>query len=478
MFCFLPAGKVPSLLLVNMAEPAAIETEVKETPVEKTGTTEATDPKKEAGDASASKTEAKEAADAKDEAADAKDETTDASDTKAESTENTEAKTGESEAPEPKGEGAADEATDAKKDGTEGSPLDQKIIRQIEYYFGDYNLPKDKFLQEHIKKDDGWISMEVMLNFQRLRKLSDDPVVICDALLKSSSKLMEVSDDKKKIRRSPEKPLPELSDARRQEIISRSAYAKGFPTEGTTLDMLLEFFAKFGATDNVQMRNWHDKVEDSWRFKGSVFVTFPTKEKAADFIKLESVKHGEKELIRKWQADYLEEKKVEMKEGKRGKDKRKKELMKAADGDDKSGENGAEKNGDDNKGNGEKHEHVYGAVLVLKGLSESATWTDVRDKLTEMGTEVAFVDFTPGDPEAFARLTETGSAKTVFDKMEDGKMEIGGVQVEARVLEGEEEQKYLDDQKEVRKNRRLSFKRRGGPARGRGRGRGAKRARH
>ncbi len=27
------------------------------------------------------------------------------------------------------------------------SPLEKKIIRQIEHYFGDYNLPRDKFIQ-------------------------------------------------------------------------------------------------------------------------------------------------------------------------------------------------------------------------------------------------------------------------------------------------------------------------------------------
>jgi hypothetical protein len=32
------------------------------------------------------------------------------------------------------------------------SLLEKKIIRQIEYYFGDYNLPKDKFLQ--VRKSD------------------------------------------------------------------------------------------------------------------------------------------------------------------------------------------------------------------------------------------------------------------------------------------------------------------------------------
>ena len=28
----------------------------------------------------------------------------------------------------------------------------------MEYYFGDFNLPRDKFLQEETKSDDGWVS--------------------------------------------------------------------------------------------------------------------------------------------------------------------------------------------------------------------------------------------------------------------------------------------------------------------------------
>jgi lupus La protein len=37
------------------------------------------------------------------------------------------------------------------------TPLEQKIIRQIEYYFGDLNLMRDKFLQGLIREDDGCI---------------------------------------------------------------------------------------------------------------------------------------------------------------------------------------------------------------------------------------------------------------------------------------------------------------------------------
>lgn len=33
--------------------------------------------------------------------------------------------------------------------------VEPKVLRQVEYYFGDINLPRDKFLQEEMKKEDG-----------------------------------------------------------------------------------------------------------------------------------------------------------------------------------------------------------------------------------------------------------------------------------------------------------------------------------
>ncbi|KAI1237187.1 hypothetical protein IHE44_0014443 [Lamprotornis superbus] len=35
------------------------------------------------------------------------------------------------------------------------------------YYFGNHNLPRDKFLKEQIKLDDGWVPLEVMIKFNR-----------------------------------------------------------------------------------------------------------------------------------------------------------------------------------------------------------------------------------------------------------------------------------------------------------------------
>merc|ERR1719192_1912434 len=84
-----------------------------------------------------------------------------------------------------------------KKDFTP-EEINAKIVRQIEHYFGDYNLPRDKFLKETIKTDDGWVPMETMLNFQRLAALSTDSKVILAALKKGGSGLMEVDEDTQK----------------------------------------------------------------------------------------------------------------------------------------------------------------------------------------------------------------------------------------------------------------------------------------
>jgi lupus La protein len=60
------------------------------------------------------------------------------------------------------------------------------------------------------------------LKFNRLSQLSQDVVQIANAL--QESELIEVSEDKAKIRRSPEVPLPDNTLEYWQEIKRRTAY--------------------------------------------------------------------------------------------------------------------------------------------------------------------------------------------------------------------------------------------------------------
>lgn len=101
-------------------------------------------------------------------------------------------------------------------------------------------MQRDKFLIEQTKLDEGWIPMTVMLNFKQLAALSKKVDVILKALEKST--LIEISEDRKKIRRSPNCPLPEYNEEYRKAQEARTVYVKGFPLTDTNIDKLKVFF--------------------------------------------------------------------------------------------------------------------------------------------------------------------------------------------------------------------------------------------
>lgn len=171
----------------------------------------------------------------------------------------------------------------AEKDKVNNA-TERKIMRQVEYYFGDANMNRDKFLLDQVAKDpEGWVPITVLLTFKRLASLSSNATVIAEAVMKSDEGLVEVSEDKTKIRRHPERPLPEHNEERRKEIMSRTAYAKGFPLD-INMDALLEYFTGFEKVVHINMRKYLDKPTKTYKFKGSVFVTFENKEQTQNFI--------------------------------------------------------------------------------------------------------------------------------------------------------------------------------------------------
>ncbi|XP_063242718.1 la protein homolog [Bacillus rossius redtenbacheri] len=334
----------------------------------------------------------------------------------------------------------------------EATDLESKIIRQIEYYFGDINLPRDKFLREQTKADDGWVPLETMLKFKRLASLTTDPDAIITALTKSPNNLMEVNEDRSKIRRAPDRPLPEFNEARRNELMTRTVYAKGFPKTGVTLDDLLAYFADFGLVENVQMRSYLDKAAKKSVFKGSVFIIFKTKELAEQFLARESVKFQETELIRKWQSVYFEDKKKERKE----RDEKRKSQRNAG------------KNDVQNAPSKPQHNLSKGAIMKLKGFSGEVTREDIKKELTDMKAEVAFIDFDKGDSEGWVRLHGENSAQPVLDQLKEKPLVVCGCTIEAELVDGEEEEGLLEKTREALDKIRDRKSNRGRRGRGRG----------
>ncbi|XP_051167894.1 la protein homolog [Leptopilina boulardi] len=304
----------------------------------------------------------------------------------------------------------------------------EKIKKQIEFYFGDVNMQKDKFLIEQTKLSDGWVPMDVMLKFKLLAALSKDSVTIVNAL--ESSELIEVSEDKSKIRRSLDHPLPVYDEEYRKSQQERTIYAKGFPLEGITIDMLKDFFAPYEPIENIYMRKYADK-EKKMHFKGSIFVQFKTLDAAKNFMEKDSFKYEETELIRKWAVDYNAEKLKE-----RDERRQKKESQK---GNKNSG--GQEKKEETEKGK-ETRSLPKGSILHLSGI-ESGAREDIKEALANLDAHVAFVDYSRGKESGYVRLVNENEAKTIFEKLEEGKLKIAESEANVRVLEGEEEIEYL-----------------------------------
>jgi len=187
------------------------------------------------------------------------------------------------------GDAKEEPAPAAEEPAGDISKQERAIIRQVEYYFGDANLNRDKFLREQIgKNEDGWVPLSVLITFKRLASLSTDLAEIVAALNKSEEGLVEISEDKLSLRRHPERPIPEHNEERRKEIQERTAYAKGFPLDSQMSD-LLDFAANHDKVVNLTMRKHYDKPTKSYKFKGSIFLTFETKEQAAAFLGLEKL---------------------------------------------------------------------------------------------------------------------------------------------------------------------------------------------
>ncbi|KAM1045468.1 hypothetical protein EV1_036068 [Malus domestica] len=89
--------------------------------------------------------------------------------------------------------------------------LKQKIIKQVEYYFSDENLPADKYMLSMIKKNkEGYVPISVIASFRKMKKLIQNNSSIAAALRESS--LLVVSSNGKKVKRIHPLPLTENKD--------------------------------------------------------------------------------------------------------------------------------------------------------------------------------------------------------------------------------------------------------------------------
>lgn len=155
-----------------------------------------------------------------------------------------------------------------------------KIRAQVEFYFGDSNLPTDNFLWG---KTDGSsnlpVDLDTILGFGRMKRFKSRDTVL--AALKESKFLQVTGEDG--LEQVNRRVAYDPTFTKSSKIEARSIYVKGFGDEEPSSQFDIEaFFAPYGPTNAVRLRRTQDKF-----FKGSVFVEFQDEETAKKFLELD-----------------------------------------------------------------------------------------------------------------------------------------------------------------------------------------------
>ncbi|CAH9074214.1 unnamed protein product [Cuscuta europaea] len=165
----------------------------------------------------------------------------------------------------------------------------KKVIRQVEFYFSDSNLPRDSFLKKTVdESEDRLVSLSLICSFSRMRShlglqeakpddITDDTVkAVADAL--KSSTFLKISDDGKKIGRATELPKPEEVI---EQIDGRTIAAS--PLEySIKLEDVESFFGQYAKVNSVRLPR---HVADKRLFCGTALVEFSSEEDVQSILK-------------------------------------------------------------------------------------------------------------------------------------------------------------------------------------------------
>lgn len=167
-----------------------------------------------------------------------------------------------------------------------GEDFDDKVRKQVEFYFSDSNLQLDKFLWKIYEANDGWVELKTILTFSRMRQFRPEEKVV--EALRALDKLV-VSENGELIKRKA--PVPDF-DAIKQAKKKNTVHIEGFPETATQDELELWFSEKI--TPNLPkekelallrlVRRREDK-----KFFGVVDVEFALSEDATWFLELVEV---------------------------------------------------------------------------------------------------------------------------------------------------------------------------------------------
>jgi len=159
----------------------------------------------------------------------------------------------------------------------------ENMTNQLDFYFSDSNYPKDKFILELANADGGWVPVDVFLKFNKIKKFTNDVNVVEKCF--KNCKLVEVSEDGKKVKRLAPLLDPELLE-------KRTIHASGFTTAKYTNKQNVEkVFTVFGKVMSVW--NINDRLQKKRR---GVYVEFDSEDSANKAISTGTINYKDEDI--------------------------------------------------------------------------------------------------------------------------------------------------------------------------------------
>ncbi|TYH61141.1 hypothetical protein ES332_D07G029800v1 [Gossypium tomentosum] len=316
-----------------------------------------------------------------------------------------------------------------------GEDTAKAVLRQVEFYFGDSNLPKDDFLKTKINEsEDDMVCLALICSFSKMRghlnltevKKADDVPdctlkVVAQTLRTSSS--LKVSEDGKKVGRSTKLLEPEELI---EQLDSRTIAAS--PLELNVQREALEaFFGQYAKVNSVRLPR---HVVQRKYFCGTALIEFSAVEDAQTVLEQSLVFAGaEQELKPKKEVEEFERNRsIKTSNGSNAEEKHPKGLLVAFKLKSASAGDSAEQNGPDEKKTAEmkmtkkvddKHGSPIDKVVEKENKSSISIYKDdmnvvlredLKDVFKKFGT-VKYVDFRIREDKGYIRFEQPEAAQ-------------------------------------------------------------------
>lgn len=310
-----------------------------------------------------------------------------------------EGENGRTDEPSPTGQG--------EKASVDGEKL-QKIWDQIHFYFSDSNFPRDKYLLQVAEEDgDGFVDLELLCTFKRMKDLEATVGIIQGLFEKKSSNDLELSDTRMRVRRT--RPVPKDI---RDQIARRTTRVRGW-TEGSlepSLEELRGIFSSHGSIKSIRFQRRKD-AEGKTLFAGAAYIEFASEDEAERLGEVSIPMPGGETCFEVHTPKSLAAERSRAAE-------KKKQRKPTGDGD------VSETIGPP---------FVEGLILAFEGVGPGVAREDVRELLDPFG-EVAWVEYEREEADGFVRFSQPGRAAAAVQALSERKSELGGKVRETEII--------------------------------------------